>query len=212
MFPLPTLSPNDANSEQHIRVSYYYLWTMYVRIMCGSNRIYLPSIAQRDRNHLQITNYEKPMSLVALEERAVCCGRFGASYRNFTEILPAFYDFLPWLLYTSLPMRSHQSQAIANVPMAGTGAMVGWSCIGHVVSRRAMYCPCVSCGAVLGAAKPAEASAGEEEHIRARIEVVGQDNYSSRTEQRRKELCQIRWYTDRKQETASIGVVSGQGC
>jgi hypothetical protein len=39
---------------------------------------------------------------------------------------------------------------------------------------------------------------GEEEHIRARIEVVGQDNYSSRIGQRRKELCQIRWSIDRE--------------
>ena len=61
-------------------------------------------------------------------------------------------------------------------------------------------------------AQSAEASVGEEEHICARIEVVGQDNYSSRTGQRRKELCQIRWYIDQEQETLSIGVVSGWGC
>jgi hypothetical protein len=46
------------------------------------------------------------MSLVALEEMTVYEGRryvtflrdswpFGASYGNFTEILPVFYDFLP---------------------------------------------------------------------------------------------------------------------
>ena len=35
-------------------------------------------------------------------------------------------------------------------------------------------------------AKSAEASVGEEEYIRARIEVVGQDNYSSRTGQKGK--------------------------
>ena len=35
-------------------------------------------------------------------------------------------------------------------------------------------------------AQSVEASVGEEEHIRARIEVVGQDNYSSRTGQKGK--------------------------
>jgi hypothetical protein len=35
-------------------------------------------------------------------------------------------------------------------------------------------------------AKSAEVSVGEEEHIRARIEVIGQDNYSSRTGQKGK--------------------------
>ena len=49
-----------------------------------------------------------------------------------------------------------------------------------------MYCPCVSCGAVLGAAKPAEASAGEEETYQCTDQGRGQDNYSSRTEQKGK--------------------------
>ena len=41
---------------------------MYVRIMCGSNRIDLPSITGRGRNQPEKTNYEKPMILVTLEE------------------------------------------------------------------------------------------------------------------------------------------------
>jgi len=42
---------------------------MYVRIICSSNRIDLPSIIGRGRNQPEKTKYEKPMSLVALEER-----------------------------------------------------------------------------------------------------------------------------------------------
>ena len=60
-------------------------------------------------------------------------------------------------------------------------------------------------------AQSVEASVGEEERIRARIEVIGQDNYSSRTGQKRKELCQTRWYIDREQETVGIGTVSRRG-
>ena len=60
-------------------------------------------------------------------------------------------------------------------------------------------------------AKSAEASVGEEERIRARIEVIGQDNYSSRTSTERKELCRIHWYIDQEQEPAGIGGVSGRG-
>src|SRR4029450_3456358 len=145
-------------------------------------------------------------------------------------------------------MHYHASQALEAVSLVGIRALVGWFCVGHVVSRRATCCPCVSCGAVLGAVKrwegscrrrgmlgtrgtrlwkqlpacivcmlseaPAqsvEASVGEEERIRARIEVIGQDNYSSRTGQRRKELCQIRWYIDQEQETVGIGTVSRWG-
>jgi hypothetical protein len=44
---------------------------MCVRIMCGSNHIALPSITGRGRNQPEKTNYEKPMSLVALEEMTV---------------------------------------------------------------------------------------------------------------------------------------------
>jgi hypothetical protein len=44
---------------------------MYVRIMCGSNRIDPPSITGRGRNQPEKINYEKPMILVALEERTV---------------------------------------------------------------------------------------------------------------------------------------------
>ena len=36
-----------------------------------------------------------------------------------------------------------------------------------------------------------EASVGEEERIRARIEVIGQDNYSSRTEQKGKSYVEF---------------------
>jgi hypothetical protein len=44
---------------------------MYVRIMCSRNRIDPPSISGRGRNQPEKTNYEKPMSLVALEEMTV---------------------------------------------------------------------------------------------------------------------------------------------
>jgi hypothetical protein len=44
---------------------------MYVRIMCSSNHIDLRFITERDRNQPEKTNYEKPMILVALEERTV---------------------------------------------------------------------------------------------------------------------------------------------
>ena len=71
MFPLLPLSPVMGNSEQYTRVSYYYLLTMYVRIMCSRNRIDPPSISGRGRNQPEKTNYEKPMSLVALEEMTV---------------------------------------------------------------------------------------------------------------------------------------------
>ena len=71
MFPLPTLSPVVSIVSSILRVSYYYLLAMYVRIMCSSNRIDLPSIIGRGRNQPEKTNYEKPMILVALEEMTV---------------------------------------------------------------------------------------------------------------------------------------------
>jgi len=43
---------------------------MYVRIMCGSNRIEPLSINGRGRNQLEKINYENPLSLVDLEEVA----------------------------------------------------------------------------------------------------------------------------------------------
>ena len=47
---------------------------MYVRIMCGSNRIDPPSITERGRNQPEKINYKKPMILVAPEEMTVYRG------------------------------------------------------------------------------------------------------------------------------------------
>jgi hypothetical protein len=54
-----------------MRVSYYYLLTVYVRIMCSSSRVGPLSSTERGGNQPEKNNYEKPMILVALEEMTV---------------------------------------------------------------------------------------------------------------------------------------------
>lgn len=52
-------------------------------------------------------------------------GPLGDSYTNLTEILPIFYDFLPWLPYTSLSVHYHRLQVLEHrssmVPSLSSG-------------------------------------------------------------------------------------------
>src|SRR5262245_13214321 len=83
-----------------------------------------------------------------------------------------------------LPMRIMRSRARRCKAVGGLLLQAGHAPYARGTRPWKQLPACIVCMLYEAPAKSAEASVGEEEHIRARIEVVGQDNYSSRTGQK----------------------------
>ena len=85
-----------------------------------------------------------------------------------------------------MPMRILRSRARRCKAAGGLPPQVGHAPYARGTRLWKQLPACIVCMLSEAPAKSAEASVGEEEDIRARIEVVGQDNYSSRTRQKGK--------------------------